>query len=250
MTAFLSTLDYSKKYEWLKSLVDIKLCKHFFVKIEIDDENLAYEIFESVNAKGIDLSVADLIKNQIFKNVVGTDDKYIDSAKEKWAHILENLDSINFSLKDYLSYYWSSRYEYISDKKLYSAIKEKFKTSKKDWSTFLDSLVANSDYLNLILNGGFEDILVFFENDRNEALKVYNSLRVLRNTKAKTWIILYLCLFRNLDLKNQNRIKSKLSNRWQIIEKFTFLYFQILSLPGNWYFNQICDCKPCEQWCI
>lgn len=244
----ISTLEYSKKYEWLKNLIDNRLSKHFFVKIEIDDENLAYEIFESVNAKGIDLSVADLIKNQIFKNVVGTDDRFIDSAKEKWSQILENLERIDFSLKDFLSYYWSSRYEYISDKKLYSEIKEKYKTSKKDWGTFLDSLVANSNYLNLILNGGFEDILAFFENDRNEALKVYNSLRVLRNTKAKTWIILYLCLFRNLDVDNPKRIKLKLSNRWQIIEKFTFLYFQILSLPGNWYFSQICDfCEKIEE---
>jgi uncharacterized protein with ParB-like and HNH nuclease domain len=241
-------LKYLQKYEWLKDLVDDKLSKHFFVKIEIDDENLAYEIFESVNAKGIDLSVADLIKNQIFKNVVGNDDKYVDSAKGKWAQILENLERTNFSLKDFLSYYWSSRYEYVSDKKLYSEIKEKFKLSKKEWGSFLDSLVSNSNYLNILLNGGFEDILEFFEGDRNESLKVYNSLRVLRNTKAKTWIILYLCLFRNLDSSNPKRIKSKLSNRWQIIEKFTFLYFQILSLPGNWYFSQICDfCEKVEE---
>ncbi len=239
---------FEEQFEWLKGLVENKLAKHYFVKIEIKDENLAYEIFESVNAKGIDLSVADLIKNQVFKNVVGTDDKYIDSAKERWAQILDTLEGVQFSLKDFLSYYWSSRYEYISDKKLYSAIKDKFKTSKKDWNSFLDNLVANSEYLNQILNGGFEDILTFFGNDRGEALKVYNSIRVLRNTKAKTWIILYLCLFRNLDLKNQNRIKSKLSNRWQIIEKFTFLYFQILSLPGNWYFSQICDfCEKIEE---
>jgi hypothetical protein len=242
------SLNFEETFFWLKRLVDNRLSKHFFVKIEIDDENLAYEIFESVNAKGIDLSVADLIKNQIFKNVVGSDDKYIDSAKEKWAQLLENLDCTDFSLKDFLSYYWSSRYEYISDKKLYSEIKDKFKTSKKDWSSFLDSLVANSNYLNIILKGGFEDILDFFEKDRNEAIKVYNSLRVLRNTKAKTWIILYLCLFRNQDTNNPKRIKSKLSNRWQIIEKFTFLYFQILSLPGNWYFSQICDfCEKIEE---
>lgn len=242
-----NSLDFDGTFKWLKGLVDNRLAKHFFVKIEIEDENLAYEIFESVNAKGIDLSVADLIKNQIFKNVVGTDDKYIDSAKERWAQILEKLDNIDFSIKDFLSYYWSSRYEYISDKKLYSAIKDKFKTSKKEWDSFLDDLVENSNYLNLILNGGFEDILYFFGNDRTEALKVFNSLRVLRNTKAKTWIILYLCLFRNLDVKNNNRIKSKLSDRWEIIEKFTFLYFQILSQPGNWYFSLICDfCEKIE----
>jgi uncharacterized protein with ParB-like and HNH nuclease domain len=236
-------LDFDKTCDWLKQLVNNKLSKHYFVKIEIEDENLAYEIFETVNAKGVDLSVADLIKNQIFKNVIGKDDKYIDSAKEKWKQILETLGNNDFSLKDFISYYWSSRYEYVSDKKLYSSIKEKFGNSKLNWNQFLDDLVLNSKYLNLILNGSIEDIELHFGNDKGEALKVYNSLRVLRSTNAKTWIILYMSLFRNLDSSGSKKpnIPLLLSNRWEIIQKFTFLYFQILSLPGNWYFKLICD---------
>jgi len=179
-------LTYNEKYAWLKSLIDDKLSKHFFVKIEIENEELAYEIFETVNAKGVDLSVADLIKNQIFKNVIGPDDKLIDSAKEKWNQILESLDSIEFSLKDFLSYYWTSKYEYVSDKKLYSAIRERFKSNKKNWETFLNDLKNNAEYLKLIISGSIEDIESHFGNEKSEALKVYNSLRVLRSIKAKT----------------------------------------------------------------
>lgn len=245
----IKNFEFDEKYLWLKHLIDNKLGKHFFVKIEIDNENLAYEIFETVNAKGVDLSVADLIKNQIFKNVVGPDDKHLDGAKEKWNKILEILNDIEFSLKDFLSYYWTSKYEYVSDKKLYSSIRNKFKTTKKNWENFLNDLILNAEYLNLILNGGFEDILYFFENNRSEAIKVYNSLRVLRSTKAKTWIILYLCLFRNLDSQDKKaNITFQLSNRWEIIQKFTFLYFQVLSLPGNWYFKLVSDfCKKIEE---
>lgn len=248
ITKEIETLSFEDKYEWLKSLIDNKLGKHFFVKIEIENENLAYEIFETVNAKGVDLSVADLIKNQIFKNVVGPDDRHLDSAKEKWNQILEILNGIEFSLKDFLSYYWTSKYEYVSDKKLYSSIRNKYKTNKKSWENFLNDLKSNAEYLNIILNGSFEDIFMFFNNDRNEALKVYNSLRVLRSTKVKTWIILYICLFRNLDSQDKKpNIPFQLSNRWEIIQKFTFLYFQILSLPGNWYFKLISDfCKKIE----
>lgn len=245
----IESLTYEEKYLWLKNLIDNKLGKHFFVKIEIENENLAYEIFETVNAKGVDLSVADLIKNQIFKNLVGPDDKHLDSAKEKWNQILEILNGIEFSLKDFLSYYWTSKYEYVPDKKLYSSIRNKFKTTKKSWESFLNDLKLNAEYLNLILNGSFEDILVFVNNDRNEALKIYNSLRVLRSTKVKTWIILYLCFFRNLDSQDKKpNIPFQLSGRWEIIQKFTFLYFQILSLPGNWYFKLISDfCKKIEE---
>ncbi len=243
--------DFNETCECLKQLINNKLSKHYFVKIEIEDEDLAYEIFETVNAKGVDLSVADLIKNQIFKNVIGKDDKFIDSAKEKWKLIIETLENNDFSLKDFISYYWSSRYEYVSDKKLYTSIKEKFGNTKQNWNQFLDDLVLNSEYLNLILNGSLEDILSHFGNDRGEAMKVYNSLRVLRSTNAKTWIILYMSLFRNLDSSgnNKKKIPLLLSNRWEIIEKFTFLYFQILSLPGNWYFKLITDvAKKIEQY--
>lgn len=244
-------LTFEEKFEFLKDLVDNKLSKHFFVKIEIENEELAYEIFETVNAKGVDLSVADLIKNQIFKNVVGSDDRHLDGAKEKWSQILESLDSIEFSLKDFLSYYWTSKYEYVSDKKLYSAIREKFKSNSKHWESFLNDLKNNTEHLKIIVSGSIEDIESHFGNDKGEALKVYNSLRVLRSTNAKTWIILYMSLFRNLDSsgsKNPN-IPLLLSNRWEIIQKFTFLYFQILSLPGNWYFKLISDvAKKIEQY--
>ena len=239
----ISSLSYSEKYEWLKNLIDSKLGKHFFVKIEIENEDLAYEIFETVNAKGVDLSVADLIKNQIFKNVIGADDKHLDAAKEKWNQILETIESIEFTLKEFLSYYWSSKYDYVSDKKLYSTIREKFGANKKQWDTFLTDLRDNVEFIKLILTGSLEDLTIHFGEDKNEALKVYNSLRVLRSTKAKTWIILYLCLFRNLNSAENNKPKLplQLSKRWDIIEKFTFLYFQVLSLPGNWYFKLICD---------
>ena len=39
------------------------------VKIEVSDEARAYEIFETVNARGADLTVADLLKNTIFREV-------------------------------------------------------------------------------------------------------------------------------------------------------------------------------------
>ena len=34
--------------------------------MKVLDENVAYEIFESTNARGLDLSIADLLKNYIF----------------------------------------------------------------------------------------------------------------------------------------------------------------------------------------
>lgn len=236
----LSTLNESQQIMWLKEFIDKKLGIHFFVKIEIAEEGLAYEVFEAVNAKGVDLSVADLIKNQVFKHVVDKKNNNLDEAKEKWAYILEVLADNDFSIKDFISYYWSSKYKYESDKNLYQAIIKELGSNKELWREFLNDLEKNVDYLHQILQGNYDGILSLTGGNKQEAEKLYQSLRVLRNIKAKTWIILYLTLFRNF-VVTEGPYKNKLSKKWTIIEKFTFMYFHILNLPGNWYFKTICN---------
>lgn len=244
----LSKKNNESKIQYLKDLIEVRLNKQYFAEIKISSDDLAYEIFETVNATGVDLSVSDLIKNQIFKNIIGNDDVYLDSAQAKWKDFTERVQTSGFTLKDYLNYYWSSKYGYVPDKKLYRVIRSKF-TNKKSWEQFLNDLNRNSMYLNLIMNGSIDDLEIFFKSKR-EALKAYQCLRVLRNIKAKTWVILMLCLFRNIDKKESNyaRIPFKIDNKWIIFEKFTFLYFQILNMPGNWYFKEVWNfCKKIEK---
>jgi uncharacterized protein with ParB-like and HNH nuclease domain len=236
----LSEVDsLADKKQLLKDLVDRRLSRHFFARIEIADEDLAYEIFETVNAKGVDLNVADLIKNQIFRHVLGGDQLYTDTAKVIWSEVIENVDSTGLSMKDFLSYYWSSRYQYVAERRLYREIREHFRDDKDLWREFLEDLHLNAGFLKLVFSGDVEDLTNLL-GDLGEAQKCYNSLRILRNLKAKTWAILYLCLFRNL-VSNDTpaKIPLKLGKRWEIISKFTFVYFQVMGHAGNWYFDLI-----------
>ncbi len=242
--------DLEGKKVLLKDLLDKKLGKHFFARIEIEDEDLAYEIFETVNAKGVDLNVADLIKNQIFRHVVNGDKKYIDSAKERWLTLTETVDASGLTMKDFLSYYWSSRYGYVADRKLYKTIRDHFRVADDRWDEFLDDLVENALHVKNIFTGTIEDIETQ-TGDFGEAVKVFESLRVLRNSKAKTWSILYLCLFRNLFISETNKrgTSFELGNRWDILAKFTFVYYEVLNLSGNWYFKEIWNfCKKVEDY--
>ena len=54
----------------INKLIEIrnKLYDLMIINIEISHEEAAYEIFETTNATGVDLSVGDLLKNLIFKN--------------------------------------------------------------------------------------------------------------------------------------------------------------------------------------
>ena len=224
---------------FVADIIKKKLGPHFFARIEIDDETLAYEIFETVNAKRVDLNVADLIKNQIFKHVIGADEGYEDSAKQKWTQITSTLQGIQFPIKDFLGYYWDSKYGYVGTK-LYRAIRKQFGTDKQAWKYFLDDLVIHAELLSIIIQGSLQDILDLV-GDRKDADAIFDSLRVLRSTKAKTWSILYLCLLRHVraDLGEASRIPFSLRKKWDLIAKFTFLYFQILNGGGNWYFQTV-----------
>lgn len=214
-----------------------KLSSLFFVRIDIKSDEFAYEIFETVNARGVELGVSDLIKNQIFKNVVGANNQYIDEAKSKWEEIELNLSSVGFNLKEFLSYYWSSKHNYVSDKKLYHEIRKQLKNDK-DWKLFLNDLLYSSAILKDILSGDINDLISLLKLDYHRANLIYKSLMVLRNLKAKTWIILYLSIFRNYSRIKEN---YNLNNFWVKFEKFTFVYFHIANSPANWYFKFITD---------
>lgn len=243
----LAPLTSDEKKVLLKELIDKRLAKHLFARIEIDDEDLAYEIFETVNAKGVDLNVADLLKNQIFKHVMNGDARFNDSAKERWQSVLDNVDAANLTMKDFLSYFWSSKYGYVADRKLYRTIRDHFKEDAR-WSGFLDELVENSRHIRNIFAGSTDDLEAFC-GDMDEASKMFESLRVLRSTKAKTWAILYLCLFRNLYADRGDEKKFVMANRWDIVARFTFVYYEILNLGGNWYFKEIWNfCKKIEDY--
>jgi hypothetical protein len=218
---------------FLKIIKSIK--ELFVICIEIDDYSMAFEIFESVNGQGVDLSVSDLIKNQIFKNVPNID---LQKAEVKWLEIIDNLENtgLNLSPQEFLRYYWASIYDYVPDAKLYNAITSKLNKkpnqSSQDWIALLDSMHRDSEVLNTYLNFSQEDWKTLIK-DKKESEKIFKALRTLKSIKGKTWIVLFMSLFRKIeDLKKHG---IKVGSLFQKIQEFSFVYFSIMGLPGNWY---------------
>jgi hypothetical protein len=70
-----------------------KVTSHvWLVRLELASANLALEVFEKINSRGLDLDNADLIKNRIF---IAVSDEYFDEASEYWQQTSNTL----FSLK-------------------------------------------------------------------------------------------------------------------------------------------------------
>jgi uncharacterized protein with ParB-like and HNH nuclease domain len=207
-----------EKTEYLQSLWDrIATIKAIWIKIESEED--AYEIFETVNARGVDLSIADLLKNLIFKNIPSTAVNTKDKVKDKWALIEDNIKETNMDMSKFLRYYWLSKYSFITEKKLYKEIKKEV----KDYKKFLNELHDASKWFFKLLKGSIDDW-----KDIPQGKTIYKRLEGIRLMGVTQCYVLFLSLMRNRD-----KIKHKLSSIFGIVENFTFIYSTISNLPGN-----------------
>jgi uncharacterized protein with ParB-like and HNH nuclease domain len=187
------------------------------ISIEIRREEDAYEIFETTNARGLELSVADLLKNLIFQRIPAG--RHQDLAKEAWAEITADIESTNTELRKFIRYLWISKYEFLSEKKLFRAIKDK----TTDWPQFLNDLAENSKLYSRMLAGAEQD----FRNLKN-GHKIYNSLFALRLMGVSQCYVLLLSILRNFD-----RLGTDPTRIIQFIENFSFKYSVICKQPTN-----------------
>lgn len=210
---------FNTKKEKIEYLSDIRkrVSNLIVIHIQIDNEEDAYEIFETTNARGVDLSVSDLIKNLIFKNIPAKNDR--DFAKDVWQEITDNIEATGTELKKFIRYFWISRYAHVTEKKLFRAVKEKI----KDWNALLQNLWDDSVWYNRLLEGNQKD----FENIKH-GTRIFRSIFAIRLMGVSQCYVLFLALLRNIDNLGTDPVRI-----FEIVEKFTFQYSVISKLPGN-----------------
>jgi len=205
-----------KKYidDLRKKILDL-----IVIYIKIGSEEDAYEIFETTNARGLDLNVGDLLKNLVFKNIKANEVK--DKAKEIWSDIESLILETNYELKKFLRYYWISENSFITEKHLYKAIKRKI----TDWDDFLNDLWKSSQLFNLLLNGN--DVL-WKNQPYKHPTDLYNSSVAIKNMGVSQCYVLFLNL-----LKNYSNLNYDLKHIFRVIENFSFVYSAVCKLPAN-----------------
>ncbi|WP_369177812.1 DUF262 domain-containing protein [Candidatus Thiodubiliella endoseptemdiera] len=132
--------------ENINSLIESVARKTLFTTIFIGDELNAYKVFETLNARGVKLSSADLLKNYLF-SIIDVDknmpDNLIDELDEKWEKIGENISGKNYT--DYIFTEWNSRHKRVRKNQLFKSIKSKI-TTNDIANKYLDEL-SNNCYL-------------------------------------------------------------------------------------------------------
>lgn len=91
--------------EFITRKIDIKL---FFTSITVKDDLNAFKVFETLNARGVKLSTADLLKNFLFSIIYTPNAGSITQEEKKWHRINDILGKTDVTT--YLRHFWNARY--------------------------------------------------------------------------------------------------------------------------------------------
>lgn len=206
----------------LKHIRDCLLQMHF-VSIELDDEDDAYLIFETLNTRGKDLRPSDLLKNH-FMRLLPTKTKGADQTKNSWTDIIQTLDTKSASLDtdSFLLHYWLSHQNSVSKANLFLKYKSEIKKSNaKSW---LENLRSSSlTYAKVMAPNDFK----FAKEER----PIYESLQAIRIFGVAQAAPLMLALMSQYERKVLS-LKT-IKNSFDLIEKFTFQFNAVASSRGG-----------------
>jgi len=181
--------------------------KLIFTSLDNDDD--AYMIFETLNTRGKDLTLSDLVKSQLSRLLKPTN-KGVDIAKDKWAQIAEIFEEsqADLNISTFIHHVWLSRYEYITEKKLYKALKRRIK--KDQAASFLNDLVIDSKIYRQIHEPTFRKW-------RREELEIRDSLNGMNLFHIKQQLPMVLSVLRQYDdgmiwVKHVRRVLSAIEN--------------------------------------
>jgi len=113
----------------LAQFVTLLTSRMIFTKIVVQDSLNAYKIFETLNARGLQLSIPDLLKNYLFSVVTSKDDisdERLSELDESWATILAQLGEYNFT--DFIRFHFNFQHTMVPKQEIFKAIRTLYNT--------------------------------------------------------------------------------------------------------------------------
>lgn len=91
-----------------------------FILITVDDELNAYTVFETLNARGLELSTTDLLKNWLFSRVSLASDRAV--LQRRWETIQATVREERFA--DFLRYHLQCTYSHIRKERMFKLVRD------------------------------------------------------------------------------------------------------------------------------
>ncbi len=197
-----------------------KILRLKVIVITLNSEDDAYMIFETLNTRGRDLTVSDLVRTHITR-LIPQGNANVDRAKERFNDVVDSFEasSDDVSVNTFLHHYWLSKYDYITEKKLYKRLKKTVRT-KDEAKEFLALFEANAGLYRQIHEPGLRKW-------RIEELSLKEALSALLLMRVRQQLPFVLSVLKEysdggLNLKHTKRALCA-------VEKFHFIFTAVTS---------------------
>jgi uncharacterized protein with ParB-like and HNH nuclease domain len=193
--------------------------------IQVDSPDDAYFIFETLNTRGKDLGVSDLVRNLLLSHLK-QDNADVDLARDDFEQILHQFRSAPTAanVNKFLLHQWLSEYSYISEAKLYRAIRSEI--GKKEAQAYLDRLKSDATLYRAISEPR-KPLREWTPEERT----VRESLMALSLFGVTQPLPMLLALARAYDRKDIKLATLKKAVR--AIEDFHFAFTAVASQPSS-----------------
>lgn len=188
-------------------LTDTIARRLLFIQINVEDELNAYTVFETLNARGIELSSTDLLKNYLFSLFRGPDD--LKQAQRQWKRIIETVQMERFP--EFLRYYLSLKHSRARRDRLFKLVRE----SVKDASQAFDLLDALEDYSHLFIALGNSNDE--FWNDTPENRSYIRELTLFKVKQAYPTLFAAYNRFSEKDFTRLLKLVCVVSFRYNVV---------------------------------
>ncbi len=191
----------AKLSEFLERIVGTGLV---FTIIEVKSELDAFKVFETLNARGVKLSTADLLKNYLFSKVAKLGELDLEEAETLWQSISDSLSSNDLTV--FIRHYWNSRYNLERQSTLFKGIRREIRDAEQSF----------------ILLKSLENNVVFYAGFSNPYDEIWNKseqkhLKVLKYLGVTTCYSLMLSVLEFLP-------RSEFENLLRELVAITFRY--------------------------
>ncbi len=232
---FANRIDQLNTKEEIQKWVEAVAYLCYFVVIRISADFEAFEIFERMNARGIELNAAELLKNHLFSK---KGDLKEDELNSKWSEIFENS---NNDLLRMLRYFYISGSGFVRKDELYKKLQEKVRESGT--KEFIEELDQYSQHYYNFLVAGRKELEEYFKEtiggklglkayDLDEMGDAIEGLRLFKVYQPFT----ILCSAYGKILKDTNNLDSSFKAFKKLLlslEKFHFINNAICKKANN-----------------
>ncbi len=208
---FYKRLKQYNKGEEIATFLETIVDKFFFTVITVTDQINAFKVFETLNARGVQLSSSDLLKNYLFSVIDESSPHHIEieELEKLWSRIIGKLGNKKF--EDYLRYYWNSKNKTVRKNQLFKSIKNKINT-KQDTFTLIRDLEESVDVYMAIQDPESE-----LWNNEPEIIKALKELNLFQIKQTNS---LLMAAYKNLDINSFKKLVkfcAVISFRYNII---------------------------------